>query len=133
MSEVEDVRDFMEKFGLPRAEAKIPLGKDDLHDRMILVAEEYHELLVAVAADDVAAIADALVDLVYVTVGTAVAMGLPWEALWADVHRANMAKVPGANQRGLRRDVTKPPGWEPPRTAAILRAHGFEVPREPNL
>lgn len=76
---------------------------------------------------DLAAQADALVDLVYFAIGTAVMLGLPWQHLWDDVQRANLTKVPGPTKRvGHRRDLMKPPGWEGPRTEAILAAAGYD-------
>ncbi len=41
---------------------------------------------------DLPKIADALVDLVYVALGTAHMHALPWQKLWDDVQRANMSK-----------------------------------------
>lgn len=64
--------------------------------------------------------ADALADLVYVALGTAHLMRLPFDAVWAEVQRANMAKerATGADDpRSKRRhslDVVKPPGWKAP-------------------
>lgn len=78
---------------------------------------------------DLAAQADALVDLVYVAKGTANLLGLPWPELWADVHRANMAKVPGKKVRAgveCMRDALKPEGWDPPHTDDILASVGYE-------
>jgi len=41
---------------------------------------------------DLPQIADALVDLVYVALGTSHLHGFPWPVLWNDVQRANMSK-----------------------------------------
>lgn len=44
------------------------------------------------------------------------AAGLPFAPFWAEVHRANMMKVPGRLRR-----VEQPEGWLAPDTARILR------------
>src|SRR3546814_5926129 len=74
--------------------------------------------------------ADALVDLVYVALGTAVMLGLPWDWLWNDVQRANMAKVRGMTKRGHAVDVTKPPGWQGPQNQRILDLAGYNSSAE---
>jgi len=60
---------------------------------------------------------DALIDLVYVALGTAYLHGFPFDLGWARVHAANMAKVKSVgagNNRGGTHDVVKPGGWTPP-------------------
>jgi predicted HAD superfamily Cof-like phosphohydrolase len=76
--------------------------------------------------------ADALIDLVYVAMGTAHLLGLPWEALWNEVQIANMRKVRAAadasdSKRGSAFDVVKPPGWQPPNIKRILENYGWTV------
>jgi len=55
--------------------------------------------------------ADALLDHAYFALGRLVEMGVHVGAAWADVQRANMAKVRDSEATKL---VSKPPGWEPP-------------------
>lgn len=61
---------------------------------------------------------DGLVDLVYVTLGTAYLHGFNFEEAWKRVHFANMAKVRATEKtqslRGSTLDVVKPAGWMPP-------------------
>lgn len=61
---------------------------------------------------------DALIDLVYVTLGTAHLHGFDFRNGWRRVHRANMGKVlagdAGLSKRGYALDVVKPAGWTPP-------------------
>jgi predicted HAD superfamily Cof-like phosphohydrolase len=52
-------------------------------------------------------------------------MGLPWDELWDDVHRANMAKERGVGKRGHAVDCVKPVGWTPPKTEKILQQAGY--------
>jgi predicted HAD superfamily Cof-like phosphohydrolase len=57
---------------------------------------------------------DALVDLVYVAIGTAHLHGFPFDEAWRRVHKANMSKVRGASERSASYDVVKPPNFVPP-------------------
>lgn len=144
-----DVKEFHQKFGLLVGEQPRHLTRRKLKERIECMLEELTEF--AEACDlsigmsqtdsgdhklsvidmfgedqDLPAQADALVDLVYFALGTAVMMGLPWQALWDDVQRANMTKVRGETKRGHRVDVTKPAGWVGPQGEDILEAHGYD-------
>lgn len=124
--EYDDVRAFYEKFGQPQG--AIPslrnMHRARVMERIAFMQEELKEYQDALMASDLDGMADALIDLVYVAKGTAIEMGLPWEPLWQDVQRANMAKVKGKTKRGIEIDVAKPPGWKPPNTREILKAYG---------
>ena len=61
---------------------------------------------------------DGMCDLIYVTLGTAVACGVDLEPFYDEVHRSNMAKSTGP-RRGDGK-VLKPPGWTPPDIAGLL-------------
>lgn len=67
--------------------------------------------------------ADALIDEIYVNVGTLLAMGIDFWPLWEAVQRANMAKVGGPIVNGK---VSKPAGWSPPDIDALLKDQGWE-------
>ena len=58
--------------------------------RMDLLDEEVSELHEAVEKGDIAKIADGIADIAYVVVGTAVAYGIPFDAVFAEVHRSNI-------------------------------------------
>ena len=120
--EMEDVRAFYEKFNQPMAKSptNVLITPDRVYERAAFMQEELDEFKRGAVQADLAEMADALIDLVYVVKGTAIEMGLPWEELWMDVQRANMAKVIGQTKRGIKIDVAKPPGWKGPQTAAIL-------------
>lgn len=119
------IRQFMDKFSLLTNATPVHLKHQQLVDRVQLMAEELDEFCDAADIQDMAGMADALIDLVYVVKGTAVQLGLPWEALMNDVHGANMRKEPGRTKRGQAHDVTKPAGWVGPQTAEILKAAGY--------
>lgn len=119
-SEFNDVRAFQTKFDLPRAETPRLLPREHLIERFNFLNEELTEFRVALEAGDLAGIADALIDIVYVAKGTAVMMGLPWRELWNDVQRANMAKVKLEGLANYKKNVGKPEGWVGPKTEEIL-------------
>ncbi len=128
MSHFNDVKDFNEKFGLIHHATMRPpvhLTKRKLRERFECMYEELAEFQEAIDTQDLEAQADALIDLVYFAIGTAVMLNLPWQELWDDVHRANMAKERGVTKRGHKVDLVKPEGWVGPRTGDILRSHGY--------
>ena len=118
----EMVRAFHERFDV--AIAPRPARQDaETHAlRSRLIREEADEALAALATGDIAEIAQELADLLYVTYGTAVSLGIDIRPVFAAVHAANMAKVGGVKRADGK--VLKPPGWRPPDIRAILEAQG---------
>lgn len=89
--------------------------------RMELVGEEHKELMEAIAFRDLAEVADAIGDLLYVVYGTARAFGIDADAVFAEVHRSNMSKL--VDGRPLLREdgrVLKPVTFSPPDFTRIL-------------
>ena len=131
-SNFEDVSLFHAKFDLHQSRSdpgpqKVPL--DVFEFRLRFLYEELHEFEDAWANRNEADLADALIDLVYVAMGTAHIFGFPWQELWDEVQRANMSKVRAtSSEQSTRRskfDVVKPKGWTPPNIAAVLQKHGW--------
>ena len=130
MSHFDDVGKFNRKFGLPLATDGPPhlLDEDLLSFRLKFMAEELLEYEQACAAGNIAEAADALVDLVYVALGTAHMMHVPFDECWSEVQRANMQKVRAngsddpLSKRKHQLDVVKPDGWKPPDLHSIIRA-----------
>lgn len=133
MMNFDDVAAFHVRFDLPRPMTPRLLDPATQLFRSDFMQEELNEFWIACNPSynmkpDLAKAADALIDLVYVAMGTAVMMGLPWQELWNEVQRANMEKVraraDGADsKRGSALDVVKPPGWRPPDIEAVFRRH----------
>lgn len=130
----DDVGYFHERFGLDNVTHQDSGPRDvpmDLMEfRRKFLHEELEEFEEGLAEGDEAKMADALIDLVYVAMGTAHLRGYPWEALWAEVQRANMSKVRAQRDgsdsvRGSQYDVVKPPGWKAPNIEGVLVKHGF--------
>lgn len=80
---------------------------------------------------------DALVDLVYVAVGTAYCHRFPFNEHWAQVQEANMQKVPAKSasesKRGSALDIVKPEGWIPPDPDKLLFKSCSKCNEEPAL
>ena len=93
--------------------------------RVRLISEELDELRAALAVDDLVAVADAIADLLYVVYGAAVAFGIPIEEVFAEVHRANLAKLDSGAGPLERSDgkLLKPHGWKAPDVGGVLRVH----------
>lgn len=135
--EYHDVRAFHDKFGVSMAKVASLLGQEAYAFRLKFMREELQEFQDDHDAGDLHGAADALVDLVYVAVGTALIMGLPWDKLWQEVQRKNMEKVRATradqSKRASKFDVVKPAGWTPPdHTTALMDGypldfHGWQV------
>ena len=75
--------------------------------------EELQELSKAIHTGHLEGTLDALVDIVYVAIGTAYLSGFDFNEAWSRVHKANMKKVRCATKRSPI-DIIKPLGWKPP-------------------
>lgn len=136
MSNFEDVGRFHRKFGLPTSGATVltsQLDPETLRFRIEFMREELNEFIEAAEAEDAAGMFDALIDLVYVAMGTAHLAGFPWEAGWALVQQANMAKVRATSASESKRnsslDVVKPEGWTAPDIAGLIDLHNWLAAR----
>lgn len=131
----DDVGKFHEKFNLPVADSatesahcRLPqlLSRKEFNFRTAFLFEEIRELIEGYGEQDLAKMADALVDIVYVALGTAHYAGVPFDELWKEVQRANMEKRPWQegdpvkprNTTGL--EIVKPEGWISPDIRGIL-------------
>lgn len=88
------------------------------------------------AADrDVHGAFDALIDMTYFNLGTAVLFNFPFEQGWARVHAANMQKIRAESdadplsKRKSKFDVVKPPGWKAPDLTDLLKIEASEEKR----
>jgi predicted HAD superfamily Cof-like phosphohydrolase len=97
--------------------------------RRQFLEEEIAELGHAIYKEDLVDVTDALIDMIYVAIGTLYIMGVPISALWDVVHQANMQKKRGMTKRGVFYDACKPLGWVPPEGAIerILESYGYET------
>lgn len=113
-----DIADFHAKFGFAYPKNPTHLSDQMLNFRVRFLEEELAEYKDASIRLDGAGMLDALVDLVYVALGTAYLHGFNFAEAWRRVHAANMAKVRAESadqsKRGTAFDVVKPEGWQAP-------------------
>ena len=116
------VGDFMEAFG--QSVEDEPIIPDDMIVglRVDLIAEEFFELRVAVAKEDIVEIADALTDLLYVVYGAGHAFGIDLDECFLEVHASNMSKLDNDGQPIYREDgkVLKSDNYFKPDLASVL-------------
>lgn len=99
--------------------------------RCRLMEEEAREFRLAWEARDRLGMLDALCDLLYVTLGAGVEMGVELEPFFDEVHSANMKKVGGRVREDGKQ--LKPAGWSPPDLAAVYaRRYGDAPDTEPD-
>lgn len=121
-----DVHQFHTHFGLPAPKLPEQLEHSVFRFRHDFMEEELEEFRAAYRDGDLAKQADALIDLVYVAMGTAVMMGIPWQLLWDEVQRKNMEKIRvnaetlAGSTRQHPFDIVKPEGWTPPDIEGLL-------------
>lgn len=67
---------------------------------------------------DLAPLAHELADLLYVTYGALDMLGIDADAVFAEVHRANMSKAGGPRREDGK--LLKPEGWQPANIRAVI-------------
>lgn len=87
------VYEFMKLFNqVCRSVPTIPPA-EEVQLRIDLIEEEFNELQLAFIAGDLEEVADALADLQYVILGTAITVGINLDPIFQEVHRSNMSKL----------------------------------------
>jgi predicted HAD superfamily Cof-like phosphohydrolase len=92
-----------------------------------LIKEEVGELIAAWEVNDRVEIADACIDILYVTIGMMHSMGLNPQPFWDEVQRSNMSKFflePNGSYTCLRRTdgkILKPDTYSPPDLETIYK------------
>lgn len=127
----EDVQLFHRQILGAEATAPNLLSTKSATERINFLEEELKEFRDAIRCSNLIKTADALADLVYVALGTADMMGLPFNEIWAAVQKANMSKVRGITKRGNEIDACKPEGWVGPESniASAIARHAAEFGR----
>lgn len=121
---MQDIQAFHEKFGLGYNGTPRELDENQASFRAKFMQEELDEYKKAFLENDLEGQFDALIDLVYVALGTAYLQGLPFQAGWRRVQVANMSKIRAKSaadsKRGSAFDIVKPPGWTAPYHGDLL-------------
>jgi len=118
-----EIEDFLRKMKIKQAAQPTLLDNDVMMKRYNHMFEELSEFSHSNNMSDLDGCVDALIDLVYVALGTASMMGLSedhWEDCFERVHLANMEKRAVQDKDGHKFGVEKPEGWEPPNFKGIL-------------
>ena len=116
------IHDFHDKHGIwPCHDTE---GHTHDHKTMLLrshlINEELAELMLACYDNDRVKQADAMADLLYVVLGTAVVLDLPLPQLFLEVHRSNMTKNPSGDPRVR----VKGEGYVSPDIERVLKESG---------
>lgn len=120
------VKEFHTAFGHPIVTAPaLPFSIGDRAGlRVSLILEEADEFKTAVAQDNIVEVADALCDLLYVTIGAALEFGLgdKLKEMFDEVHRSNMSKLDANGNPIYRSDgkSLKGPNYSPPNLAKFI-------------
>jgi hypothetical protein len=136
MSMFEDVKKFHETYGQPVGKFPHALDQDRIELRVGLIREEFEdELIPSLLSNDAVETYDAAIDILYVTMGLLVEMGMDPKPGFDEVQSSNMSKL-GADgkpilSRGMEEDgfpagkVLKGPGYFRPDLSAVLMKMGL--------
>lgn len=132
MSMWSDIVTFHNKFEIPQAKTPTLNVAEGLMDfRVKFMKEELDEFVEALLVNDRVQAFDALLDLVYVAMGTAYICRFPWERGWQIVQEANVTKqrvkCAEDSKRGSKYDVVKPEGWVAPDRELELILELYEI------
>ena len=121
---LKDIDAFHKKYKFEKNEkVGIPDDNELVNFRTSFLMEELAEYTQAITKKDAAGALDALVDIVYIALGTAWLFNLPFERAWEQVQKANMSKIrtkSKSKKRGTSFDVVKPKGWTAPDIEQVI-------------
>lgn len=112
------VEEFHKTFGLEWSDDLKMLNTKAKTRRINLIREELIELKTALLCNNMVESIDAICDLLYVVLGTAVELGIDIESFFDEVHRSNMTKVGGHFREDGK--YVKPDTYDPPRIKDML-------------
>ncbi|UBV42887.1 hypothetical protein LAJ19_01250 [Deinococcus taeanensis] len=107
-------------------EALLALRRTLIQEEAAEVEAEFQSLAARLAAGEtlqateLAPLAHELADLLYVTYGALDRLGIDADAVFAEVHRANLSKASGPRRADGK--ILKPVGWQPANVRAVLEA-----------
>lgn len=131
MSNAAKIKAFHRAIGGPSPDKPTLPSPQLLNLRRTLIAEEWQEVQqeldklegqlgdqTALTATDLAPLAHELADLLYVTYGALDQLGIDADAVFAEVHRANLSKASGPKRADGKQ--LKPEGWQPADVRKVL-------------
>ena len=105
-------QDFPDFMGLESAQANLYMN---------LITEEFTETLEAFSNQDLVEVADGLADMVWVIMGMASTLDIPFDAVWNEVKASNMSKfVDGKVIKDENGKIRKPDSFFEPDLAKVL-------------
>lgn len=122
--QVEQVKEFYEKFRIPRPDSLKFITVERAAMRNNILSEEVNELLNASLNNDLVEVADAITDCMYILIGTAIEYGIAdrLPRFFDEVHRSNMSKLDNNGEPILREDgkILKSNNYTPPNLKNIV-------------
>jgi predicted HAD superfamily Cof-like phosphohydrolase len=123
-SQFNKVKEWCEATDITVAEQPTNISQDRYRLRFNLMAEENVEYLEACTAGDTVEIADALGDMLYILLGTALEHGMQdyLKKIFAEIHSSNMSKM-GEDGKPIRREdgkILKGPNYFRPNIKQIM-------------
>lgn len=118
------VEEFHRAFNHPIGNGPVHILLEDAEKRADWMREEIDEYLEAVEAGDLVDVYDAILDILYFAIGTAVVHGMEIDPGFAAVQSSNMSKL-GADGKpvyGEDGKIQKGPNFALPRLEPIIRA-----------
>jgi len=124
-SELNKVKQWCEATDIEINEKPTTIPEDRYRLRFKLMAEENVEYLEACAAGDEVEIADAIGDMLYILLGTALEHGMQdyLRRIFAEIHSSNMSKM-GKDGKPIRREdgkILKGPNYFRPNLTNIIK------------
>ena len=116
------VFDDQKKFMIACGQTQLTPNADQAGMYLTLIDEERAELREAITQQDIVEVADAVIDILVVTIGLGQSFALPMQDLWNEVMRSNFAKINADGTVTRREDgkILKPEGWTPPDLRNVL-------------
>lgn len=128
LTNAQKIQEFHAAIGSPGTEKPVQPSLETLALRHRLIQEEYEEVTEALGEltavlqanepTDVTNWVHELADLLYVTYGAILACGVDADAVFAEVHRANLSKAGGPRRADGK--LLKPPGWQPANVREVI-------------
>jgi len=124
MDMVRALQEFHTAFNLPQRDTPTIIPDNEFQLRHKIFTEEVDELYDAYQCNDIIGVTDAIIDCLYVLIGTAVQFGIAnkLNACFAEVHRSNMSKLGDDGKPVMRKDgkVMKGPNFVRPDLNKVL-------------
>lgn len=119
-----NVAEFHRTFGQPVETTPRLVDEKTATLRRDLLEEEFKEYVKAVDEDNLVEIADALGDIIYIAVGSALTYGIDLDAILREIHRSNMSKLGPDGKPIYRWDgkVLKPATYSPANIQSVFDA-----------